>query len=316
MARTYGAKTPRRSNDAAADIATADIVVATMLFLDDHIRAVLPALAARRDHCDAMVCCLCAGEVVRLTRIGKFSMAGEASGAMAWLKRLRGKRDGAGSSGQGQMKMLRRLPQLLRFIPGTAQDVRSYFLCLQYWLAGSTDNIVNVVRLLVGRYADGPRRSLRGCVKAKPPIPYPDVGLYHPADRAAHYGAPRPFACGRSRASRNRRRAGDAHVSVGRQRRPLRRRDRRAGGTRPEGDPGVRERARRAAGDREVLSPGRARHHRRVGLAHRVLARRRPGLQRCQSGGGGAGDARRAVCRRECRWSFRRWRIGKPPIAD
>jgi magnesium chelatase subunit H len=163
-----------------ADIATGDIVVATMLFLDDHIRAVLPALAARRDHCDAMICCLSAGEVVRLTRIGKFSMAGEASGAMAWLKRLRGKRDGAGSSGQGQMKMLRRLPQLLRFIPGTAQDLRSYFLCLQYWLAGSTDNIVNVVRLLIGRYADGPRRSLRDAVKAKPPIPYPDVGLYHP----------------------------------------------------------------------------------------------------------------------------------------
>ena len=32
-----------------ADIATGDIVVATMLFLDDHIRAVLPSLAARRD---------------------------------------------------------------------------------------------------------------------------------------------------------------------------------------------------------------------------------------------------------------------------
>jgi magnesium chelatase subunit H len=163
-----------------ADIATGDIVVATMLFLDDHIRAVLPSLAARRDDCDAMVCSLSAGEVVRLTRIGKFSMGGEASGAMALLKRLRGKRDGSGSSGQGQMKMLRRLPQLLRFIPGTAQDMRSYFLCLQYWLAGSTDNIVNVVRLLVGRYADGPRRALRDAMKAKPPIPYPDVGLYHP----------------------------------------------------------------------------------------------------------------------------------------
>jgi magnesium chelatase subunit H len=163
-----------------ADIASGDIVVATMLFLDDHIRAVLPALAARRDHCDAMVCCLSAGEVVRLTRIGKFSMAGEASGAMAWLKRLRGKREGAGSSGQGQMNMLRKLPQLLRFIPGTAQDVRSYFLCLQYWLAGSTDNIVNLVRLLVGRYADGSRHALRDATRAKAPIAYPDVGLYHP----------------------------------------------------------------------------------------------------------------------------------------
>ena len=61
-------------------------------------------------------------------------------------------------SGQGQMKMLRQLPKLLRFIPGTAQDVRAYFLTLQYWLAGSEDNIANMVRLLVDRYADGPRR--------------------------------------------------------------------------------------------------------------------------------------------------------------
>ena len=44
------------------------------------------------------------------------------------------------------MKMLRRLPQILRFIPGTAQDVRAYFLTLQYWLAGSDENVANMVR--------------------------------------------------------------------------------------------------------------------------------------------------------------------------
>ena len=63
-----------------ADIARGDIVIATMLFLDEHIRAVLPALAARRDQCDAMVCCLSAGEVVQLTRIGSFDMAARRSG--------------------------------------------------------------------------------------------------------------------------------------------------------------------------------------------------------------------------------------------
>jgi magnesium chelatase subunit H len=159
----------------------ADIVVATMLFLDDHIRAVLPALTERREKCDAMVCCMSAGEVVRLTRIGKFSMSGEAIGAISWLKRLRGNRKGTGSSGQGQMKMLRRLPRLLRFLPGTAQDMRAYFLTLQYWLAGSDANIANMVRLLVDRYADGPRRGLRGKVAAAAPTEYPDIGVYHPS---------------------------------------------------------------------------------------------------------------------------------------
>ncbi len=161
------------------DIAKADIIVACMLFLDEHVRAVMPALMARRAACDAMVCCLSAGEIVRLTRLGRFDMSKEAGGALAWLKRLRGK-SGSGTSGQGQMKTLKQLPKLLKFIPGTAQDVRAYFLALQYWLAGSEDNLTNMVRMLVDRYATGERKGLHGALKVEAPIEYPEVGLYHP----------------------------------------------------------------------------------------------------------------------------------------
>jgi len=174
-----------------ADIAQGDIIVTTMMFLEDQIQAVLPALKARRDQCDAMVVCMSAGDVMKLTRIGRFDMSQPASGPMALLKRLRGSRPGpekdgetnranAGGRGAQQMKMLRRLPKILRFIPGTAQDVRAYFLTLQYWLAGSEENIVNMVRYLVDRYAEGPRTILRGRVKALPPCEYPETGVYHP----------------------------------------------------------------------------------------------------------------------------------------
>jgi magnesium chelatase subunit H len=165
------------------DIATGDIILANMLFMEDHIQAVLPYLKARRDDCDAMIGCLSAGEIIKLTRIGNFAMDGSQGGAMALLKRLRGgsKRDGAPpASGAQQMAMLRRIPKILRFIPGTAQDVRAYFLTLQYWLAGSEDNVVNMVRFLVDRFADGPRRGLRGKFKAEEPVMYPDIGVYHP----------------------------------------------------------------------------------------------------------------------------------------
>ena len=163
------------------DIARGDIVIATMLFMEDHIRAVLPALRARRAACDAMVCCMSAGEIVKLTRVGRFDMSAPQSGPLALLKRLRGgQKQRAESSGAKQMAMLRRLPRILRFIPGTAQDVRAYFLTLQYWLAGSDDNVANLVRFLVDRYADGERRVLRGTLKASPPAEYPEVGAYHP----------------------------------------------------------------------------------------------------------------------------------------
>ncbi|MGQ0672655.1 MAG: magnesium chelatase subunit H [Hyphomicrobium sp.] len=166
-----------------ADISSGDIILANMLFMEEHIQPVLGDLQARRDKCDAMIGSMSAGEVIRLTRLGGFKMDGSQGGAMALLKRLRGgakKESPSAASGASQMAMLRRIPKILRFIPGTAQDVRAYFLTLQYWLAGSEENFANMVRFLVDRYADGPRRHLRGNVRSKPPAIYPDVGVYHP----------------------------------------------------------------------------------------------------------------------------------------
>lgn len=171
---------PSALERAKADVLCADIVIVTMLFMDDHIRAILPALQARREACDAMACVMSAAEVTRLTRMGRLTMDKPASGPLALLKRLRGK-NGAATAGAEQLKMLRRLPKILRFIPGTAQDLRAWFLTLQYWLAGSEENVANLVRLLIDRYADGPRKVLRGTVPAAEPIVYPEVGVYHPA---------------------------------------------------------------------------------------------------------------------------------------
>ncbi|MHA7819734.1 MAG: magnesium chelatase subunit H [Erythrobacter sp.] len=164
-------------------IAEADIVIATMLFLDDHVRAILPALEERREQCDAMVCLMSAGEVVKLTRMGGYRMDAPAKGPLALLKKLRGSKKAGASSGAGQMKMLRRLPKILKFIPGTAQDVRAYFLTLQYWLAGSEENVVAMVRALIDRYAAGEREGRRGETKAEAPLEYPETGVYHPRTR-------------------------------------------------------------------------------------------------------------------------------------
>ncbi len=161
-----------------AEIAAGDIILATQLFMEDQVRAVLPALRARRDHCDAMIGILSAGEIVKLSKLGSLKMDGSEKGPLAALKKLRGSR--TKSSGVSQMAVLRRLPKLLKFIPGAAQDLRNYFLTMQYWLSGSQQNIVSMIRFLVDRYADGPRRGLRGRVDAAEPQDYAEVGLYHP----------------------------------------------------------------------------------------------------------------------------------------
>jgi magnesium chelatase subunit H len=174
------------SNDESAlarcctDIAQGDLIIVTMLFMEEHFLPILEHLKSRRLNCDAMICAMSAAEVTRLTRMGRFDMDAPTSGPASLLKRLRGKKAANSGAGSQQMAMLRRIPKLLRFIPGTAQDVRAYFLTLQYWLGGSEENVANMVRMLIDRYATNERSVLRGLVLAAPPTEYPETGLYHP----------------------------------------------------------------------------------------------------------------------------------------
>ncbi len=172
---------PGKLEATRADIARADIVLVTMLFLDEQIRMIKDALTARREECDAMVCLMSQSDVVKMTRMGDYRMDAPPKGPLGWLKKLRGtSKDGAPNSGAAQLAVLRRLPKLLKFVPGTAQDVRAYFLTLQYWLAGSDDNAFQMISALVDRYAAGPRKGLRGKAKVEAPQEYPEVGVYHP----------------------------------------------------------------------------------------------------------------------------------------
>ncbi len=159
-------------------LATADIVVANLLFIEEHINAILPDLTEARERVDAFIGVVADNAIVKLTKMGDLDMGKPASTAMALLKKLKPSSKAGGKSGESQMKMLRRLPKILRFIPGKAQDLRAWFLSMQYWLGGSDDNIEQMIRFLIGRYSV--RKDWRGAV-AKAPVDYPDVGLYHPS---------------------------------------------------------------------------------------------------------------------------------------
>jgi len=173
-----------------AAIARANILVVSMLFMEDHFKPILADLQAARERVDAMLCIMSAAEVVRLTRLDRFDMSKPSSGLVSLLKRLRGKggsseggesgRSATQTGGAAQMRMLRRLPKILRFIPGTAQDVRIYFLSLQYWLGGSEDNMLALATCLTARYAKGPRAEWQGFTTFQDPVLYPETGLYHP----------------------------------------------------------------------------------------------------------------------------------------
>ncbi|MCH2093888.1 MAG: magnesium chelatase subunit H [Rhodobacteraceae bacterium] len=171
------AETPEALTRAQADVARGDIILVNLLFLEEHVKAILPALQARRDHCDAMVCTIAASEIVKLTKMGALDMAKPASGALKLIRKLRGSSKPSVESGEKKMAMLRRLPRILKFIPGKSQDLRAWFMCMQYWLGSSGENIDAMIRFLVSRYASDPALHQ---IKAPDPIEYTDVGLYHP----------------------------------------------------------------------------------------------------------------------------------------
>jgi magnesium chelatase subunit H len=172
------AENPAALAEAKAAINAADIVVANLLFIEEHVSACLPELQAARARCDAFIGVIADPQIVKLTKMGDLDMMKPATGIAKIMKKLRGGGDKTKpASGEKQMSLLRRLPKILRFIPGKAQDLRAWFLSMQYWLGGSDENIEAMMRFLIARYAS--RSEWRG-IKAAAPIDYPEVGLYHP----------------------------------------------------------------------------------------------------------------------------------------
>ncbi|MCE0506242.1 magnesium chelatase subunit H [Roseivivax sp. GX 12232] len=171
------AEAPDALEAAKRAIAEADMVLVTLLFLEEHVQPILPALREARDRLDAFAGVIADAEIVKLTRMGKLDMAAPQSSMMRLMKKLRGSSKPSSEDGARKMRMLRRLPRILKLIPGKAQDLRSWFLLMQYWLGGSDDNFEAMIRYLLSRYA-GPEEMRGGAAPA--PLEYPEVALYHP----------------------------------------------------------------------------------------------------------------------------------------
>ncbi|MEO0391273.1 MAG: magnesium chelatase subunit H [Pseudomonadota bacterium] len=171
-------ETPGAFEAAEDAVRHGDIIISNLLFLEEHVARILPALRARRDHCDAMVGIIADAEIVKLTRMGTLDMMAPPSTMGKLMKRLRGSSKPSTESGAKKMAMLRRLPKILKYLPGKAQDLRAWFLVMQYWLGGSDDNVRAMVQFLLNRYATD--TAWAAAPEAAAPIDYPDTGLYHP----------------------------------------------------------------------------------------------------------------------------------------
>ena len=169
--------------DFCADVAEADVFVASLIFIEDLAQKVVEAVSPHRDRLKAAVVFPSMPEVMRLNKLGSFSMAqlGQSKSAIAGFMKKR-KEAGGASFQDAMLKLLNTLPTVLKYLPvEKAQDARSFMLSFQYWLGGTPDNLRNFLLMLADKYvfpaAEGDERPQLDV--AEPEV-FPDLGIWHP----------------------------------------------------------------------------------------------------------------------------------------
>jgi magnesium chelatase subunit H len=161
------------------DVAQANIFIASLIFIEELAEKVVAAVTPHRDNLDVAVVFPSMPEVMRLNKMGSFSMAqlGQSKSVIAEFMKKRKKNSGAGFQ-DAMLKLLRTLPQVLKYLPvEKAQDARNFMLSFQYWLGGSPDNLENFFLMLADKYV---LTGNRDQVQYAEPVVYPDMGIWHP----------------------------------------------------------------------------------------------------------------------------------------
>ncbi len=171
-------RSPENYEAFTRDVSEANIFIASLIFLEDLADKVVAAVEPHRDHLDAAVVFPSMPQVMRLNKLGSFSMAqlGQSKSAIAQFMKKRKENSGAGFQ-DAMLKLLNTLPKVLKYLPmDKAQDARNFMLSFQYWLGGNAENLENFLLMLADKYVF--KGEVGGSVQA--PQVYPDLGIWHP----------------------------------------------------------------------------------------------------------------------------------------
>ncbi len=174
---------PQNYEDFQRDVAQANIFIASLIFLEDLADKVVAAVEPHRDRLDVAVVFPSMPQVMRLNKMGSFSLAqiGQSKSVISQFMKKRKEQSGAGFQ-DAMLKLLRTLPQVLKYLPmDKAQDARNFMLSFQYWLGGSQDNLENFLLMLADKYVfKGAEINGSATLQYRDPVTYPDLGIWHP----------------------------------------------------------------------------------------------------------------------------------------
>lgn len=181
-----------------ADLAGSEVVFVIHVTDGENAARLLPLLRRHEERHRAVVVINCMPELMRRTRMGKLRFgAGEAAGedegkpaagsetrarrlvrgVGGWMgERARARR---GSGHTNYLRLVERVPRLLRFLPGAGRlrDVKHYLYLFCYFLQPTPANVRSMLLYALKHYAGDPRLAR---VEVPPPESVPSVGVYHP----------------------------------------------------------------------------------------------------------------------------------------
>mmetsp|Transcript_29214 Transcript_29214/g.41803 ORF Transcript_29214/g.41803 Transcript_29214/m.41803 type:complete len:1425 (-) Transcript_29214:42-4316(-) len=190
-----------RSDDAydqfKKDVAEANIFIGSLIFIQELAEKVVEAIQPERERLDACIVFPSMPEVMRLNKIGTFTMKNLGQSKSIVSDFMKKKRQDDGSSfEEGMLKLLRTLPKVLKFLPSDkAADARTFMMSFQYWLGGSPENL-EALMLMVGQdYVQTVKDSMVGKpkVKAEDPVLLPDKAIWHPVAPSLVFENPQKY---------------------------------------------------------------------------------------------------------------------------
>jgi len=166
------------------DVADANVFIGSLIFVQELAEKVAEVVTPLRDQLDAVLIFPSMPEVMRLNKVGSFTMKnlGQSKSVVSDFMKKK-KQDDGSSFEEGMLKLLRTLPKVLKFLPSDkAADARTFMMSFQYWLGGSPENLESLL-LMVGQDYVGPvMESMEGKEKAvmEEPVLLPDKAIWHP----------------------------------------------------------------------------------------------------------------------------------------
>jgi len=165
------------------DLKDANVFIGSLIFVQELAEKVVSAVEPLRDSMDAVVVFPSMPEVMRLNKVGSFTMAslGQSKSVISDFMKKKKKEDGS-SFEEGMLKLLRTLPKVLKYLPGDkAKDAKSFMMSFQYWLGGSPENLESLLLMVADNYVTGVTgQDLVNVEDIVDPILLPDKGIWHP----------------------------------------------------------------------------------------------------------------------------------------